>query len=214
MRDYQVDGMYTEIAPDVYEIIVRSDADANWRVFLIDGESPTLVDAGFDDTVAAIGEAVTDLDITPERIVITHGDPDHVGGLTGLVERFSLTTWVPEGVSVDLPVSHRFSDGDSVGQFTGVHVPGHTAAHHALVDEDRGIAVLGDAVFGSDTRGLPPGYFVLPPAAYSADLSQADESLSRLLEYEFDIGLVYHGSSVTEAADERLAQFVNFAPKP
>lgn len=203
----------TEIAPNVYDITVKEAEDARWRVFCIDGETPTLVDAGFEDTVDTVAAALDSLGITPERIVITHGDPDHVGGLAGLVERFDLETWVPEGVDVDVDVDHRYADGDQLGAFTAVHVPGHTDAHHALVDEAAGIAVIGDALFGSDARGLPAGYFVLPTAYYSADVATADESLARLLDYEFDVGLVYHGSSVTEGAREKIAAFVDFAGK-
>ncbi|MGQ4556036.1 MBL fold metallo-hydrolase [Halobellus sp. GM3] len=203
----------TEIAPDVYDITVKEAADAEWRVFLFDGETPTLVDAGFEDTVGVVAETVAELGITPERVLVTHGDPDHVGGLAGLVDRFDLETWVPEGVDVDADVDHRFGDGDRVGPFTAVHVPGHAESHYALVDESTGIAVLGDAVFGADARGLPAGYFVLPTAHYSADLAAADDSLSRLLEYDFEVGLVYHGSSVTERASEKLAAFVDFEGK-
>jgi hydroxyacylglutathione hydrolase len=203
----------TEVAPDVYDITVKTADDARWRVFLFDGETPTLVDAGFTDTVDVVAAAVERLGITPERIVVTHGDPDHVGGLAGLADRFDLETWVPEGVDVEVAVDHRFGDGDAVGPFTAVHVPGHTAAHHALVDEAAGVAVIGDALFGSDARGLPAGYFVLPTAHYSADLATADDSLARLLEYEFEVGLVYHGSSVTEGASEKIEAFVEFAGK-
>ncbi|RLM53760.1 MBL fold metallo-hydrolase [Halobellus sp. Atlit-31R] len=203
----------TEIVPDVYDITVKFADDAPWRVFLFDGETPTLVDAGFADTVDVVAAAVEELGIAPERVVVTHGDPDHVGGLAGLVERFGLETWVPDGVDVDVAVDHRFGDGDGVGPFTAVSVAGHAPGHHALVDESRGIAVLGDAVFGSDARGLPAGYFVLPTAHYSADLATADAELSNLLAYDFDVGLVYHGSSVTAGASEKLAAFVDFAGK-
>jgi glyoxylase-like metal-dependent hydrolase (beta-lactamase superfamily II) len=206
--------MATEVAPDVYDLTVRDAPDSRWRLFVFDGEVPTLVDAGFEDTVDTVAADLDELGITPERIVITHGDPDHVGGLAGLVERYDLETWVPEGVEVDVRVDHRFGDGDRVGPFTAVATPGHAAGHHSLVDEDRGIAVMGDAVFGSDARGLPAGYFVLPTAFYSADLATADESLERLLEYEFDVGLLFHGSNVLSDAREKLAAFVDFAGKP
>jgi glyoxylase-like metal-dependent hydrolase (beta-lactamase superfamily II) len=207
------DQTIVEIAPDVYDITVKESPDARWRVFLFDGETPTLVDAGFEDTVDAVAAAADDLGVTPERIIVTHGDPDHIGGLAGLVDRFDLEIWVPEGVEVDVDVDHRFGDGDRVGPFTAVHVPGHTDAHHALVDEANGIAVIGDALFGSDARGLPAGHFVLPTAHYSADLATADESLDRLLAFDFDVGLVYHGSSVIENASEKIAAFVEFAGK-
>ena len=43
---------------------------------------------------------------------------------------------------------------------------------------------MGDAASGADQRGLPAGYFHLPPAVYSQDLNQAEENLARLLDYE------------------------------
>lgn len=208
-----IDTDVTEIAPDVYDITVKTLGDARYRVFLFDGETPTLVDAGFPDTVDAVAAAADRLGITPERIVVTHGDPDHVGGLAGLVERFDLETWVPEGVDVEVPVDHRFGDGDAVGPFTAVHVPGHTDAHHVLIDEAAGVAVIGDALFGADARGLPAGHFVLPTAHYSADLAAADDSLSRLLGNDFEVGLVYHGSSVIEGASGKIEAFVEFVGK-
>jgi glyoxylase-like metal-dependent hydrolase (beta-lactamase superfamily II) len=207
--------MPTEIGPDVYELPVRETDEATYRVYLFDGETPTLVDAGFEDTVDAIATQLDELGVTPERLVITHGDPDHVGGLAGLVDRYDLEVWAPEGCPIDDgPVDRRHADGDRVGPFTAVHTPGHTDSHHSLVDTDRGVAVLGDALFGSDARGLPAGYFVLPTAFFSADLAAADESLARLLAFEFDVGLVFHGSNVTSGASEKLAAFVDFAGKP
>lgn len=68
-----------------------------------------------------------------------------------------------------------------------------TLHHYTFVHEDRDIAVLGDAVFGSDLRGLPAGHFILPPGIYSEDLNQADEALETLLSFEFEIALLYPG---------------------
>jgi hypothetical protein len=73
--------------------------------------------------------------------------------------------------------------------------------------------VLGDALSGADQRGLPAGYFHLPPAVYSKDLNLAEESLERLLEYDFEVGLVYHGSSVTEDARAKVGRYVEFPGK-
>jgi glyoxylase-like metal-dependent hydrolase (beta-lactamase superfamily II) len=89
-------------------------------------------------------------------------------------------------------------------------VPGHTEHNHALIDEDAGVAITGDTVFGADHRGLPTGYFHHPPAVYSEAPGAAEENLARLLDYEFDVALVSHGSSVTQNAREKLDQYVNF----
>lgn len=208
--------MIDELISDVYDLTVTEVNGGRYRVFLFDGESPTLVDAGFEDTTDVVGDRLDELGVDPERLVVTHGDVDHVGGLAGLADRYDLETWVPQQTELDgtYTPDHRYGDGDEVGRFTAVHTPGHTEDHHVLVDEASSVAVLGDAVFGADARGLPVGYFVLPTGFFSDDLSAADESLDRLPEYEFEAGLVYHGSSVTSGASQKLADFVNFAGKP
>lgn len=208
--------MVTERCDGVYDITCREDGGKRIRVFLFDGEPPTLVDAGFADTAHRIFEAAEDLGVNPERLLITHGDGDHVGGFDALVDHYGLETWVPEqtNLSAEHAADHRYGDGDRIGPFTAVHVPGHEPDNHVLIDETAGIAVMGDALSGADQRGLPAGYFHLPPACYSQDLNQAEESLERLLDYEFEVGLVFHGSSVLEDASEKLVRYVTFPGKP
>lgn len=212
--------MIEEIITDVYDLTIAEPNDGRYRVFLFDGETPTLVDAGLPDTTDVVVDRLGELGIEPERLIVTHGDPDHAGGLPGLVDQYDLETWVPEGMKpgdsrADESVpDNRYGDGDTIGRFTAVHTPGHVPEHHALIDEDNGVAVLGDAVFGADARGLPEGYFVLPTGYYSENLNRADESLGELLEYDFDVGLVYHGESVTSDAHKKLERFVNFKGKP
>ena len=73
--------------------------------------------------------------------------------------------------------------------------------------------MLGDALSGADQRGFPRGGFHLPPGVYSENLNQAEESFDRLLEFEFEIGLVYHGSSFIGNARDALDQYVKFQGK-
>ena len=208
--------MPTELVDGVYDITCREDDGKRYRVFLFAGETPTLLDTGFADTAETVFEAIADIGVEPERLIVTHGDGDHVDGLDALVERYGLETWVPEqtDLEADHAPDHRYGDGDRIGRFTAVHVPGHEPDNHALIDEAAGIAVMGDAVSGADQRGLPAGYFHLPPAVYSQNLNEAEENLERLLDYEFDVGLVYHGSSVLEDASAKLDRYVNFPGKP
>ncbi len=168
--------MIEEIITDVYDPTIAQPNDGRYRVFLFDGETPTLVDAGLPDTTDVIVDRLDELGIEPERLIVTHGDPDHAGGLPGLADRYDLETWVPEGMGPgdESVPDNRYGDRDVIGRFTAVHTPGHVPEHHALIDEDAGVAVLGDAVFGADARGLPEGHFVLPTGYYSENALVAE----------------------------------------
>lgn len=209
--------MATEIQPDVYDITTRLDDNGRrYRVYLFDDEVPTLVDTGHDETTDTLLSELGAIGVDPERLLITHGDGDHVGGIEAVLNSYDLELVAPEGVDLgeNVTADVRLADGESIGPFIAIHVPGHTPDHFTYVHEDRGIAVLGDAAFGSDLRGLPAGYLILPPGVYSADLNQADAALEKLLDYDFDVALVSHGSSVLEDAGEKLDRFVNFPGKP
>jgi glyoxylase-like metal-dependent hydrolase (beta-lactamase superfamily II) len=212
--------MPTEILPDVYDITVR-EADhpggtRRYRAFLADGETPTLFDAGFADTTDALFAGVDAAGVEPERVVLTHADPDHVGGLDAVRDRYDVTAYAP--AESDLgdarEPDRRYADGDAIGRFEAIHVPGHSPDMHALVDEDAGVLIAGDAVSGADLRGLPAGHLLPHAAVYAVDSTRAELSLDRLLEYEFDAALVFHGSSVTEGARDALDRYVNFPGRP
>jgi glyoxylase-like metal-dependent hydrolase (beta-lactamase superfamily II) len=209
--------MPTEIVAGVYDITCRlEDSGKRYRVFLFTDRTPTLVDTGLQGTTDAVIERIAEIGIEPERLIVTHGDADHIGGFDALVNEYGLETWVPEqtNVTTESVPDHRYTDGDEIGGFSAVHIPGHRQDNHVLIDETAGIAVMGDAVSGADQRGLPVGYFHLPPAVYSEDLNEAERNLEDLLDYEFEVGLVYHGSSVTDAASEKLHRYVEFPGKP
>lgn len=208
--------MATEVVDGVFDITSKlEESGKRYRVFLFTEGTPTLIDAGLEESVDNVIDEIDEIGVTPERLVITHGDGDHVGGFDALVEEYDPETWMPELTTADVETEpdHRYEDGDTVDRFTAVHAPGHEPDNHALVDEDTGIAVMGDALSGADQRGLEEGRFHIPPAYYSKDLNQAEESLERLLEFEFDVGLVFHGSSVTEDAVDKIDRYVNFPGK-
>ena len=207
--------MVDELLPDVFDITVRQ-TDRRIRAYLVLAEVPLLIDAGFEDSVDALFAGIDEVGTEPERLVITHGDPDHVDGYDAVVDRYDLETWVPQETDLDAEAEpdHRYGDGEVIGPFQAVYTPGHEPDHHSLIDEEAGVLVAGDALFGADFRGFPGGYLIPPPALYSENLNRAEESLERLLEFDFDAALVFHGSSVLEGAHDRLDAFVNFPEKP
>lgn len=208
--------MPREIVPDVYDLTCLDEQDGKrYRAFLFTDGTPTLFDTGLERTTDVLLDEIDDVGVVPERLVITHDDGDHVGGFDTVVDQYDVETLVPAGLHLDADhdPDSEYSHGDHIGRFTAVHTPGHTAEHHSLIDEERGIAVLGDALSGADQRGFPRGGFHLPPAVYSENLNQAEESLNGLLKFEFEIGLVFHGSSVTSNAHDALDRYVNFPGK-
>lgn len=200
--------MPTELRPGVYDVTCAETDAGRIRAFLFD--DGTLVDCGLAHTADALLEGIAETGVDVERLVVTHADRDHVGGFEAVVRELWVDTYVPEGADLDVEYTpdHRYGDGDHVGPFEAVHVPGHRDHQHALVHRERPVAVLADALSGADQRGLPAGQFHLPPGVYTDDLNEAEASLERLLEYEFDAGLVFHGSSVLEDAHATLERYV------
>lgn len=203
------DGV-TDLADGVYDVTCADTQYGRIRAYVVDGDEPILFDCGVPDGVDALLAGIDETGVTPEHLVVTHADFDHAGGFDAVVDAYDLTTHVPEGADLDAGAAADvvYNEGHEVGSFVAVHTPGHRAHQHSWVSEDRGVAVMGDAASGSDQRGLPAGWFHLPPGWFSEDLVLAEESLATLLDYEFDVGLVYHGSSVTEAAGEKLEAYV------
>lgn len=155
---------------------------------------------------------------TGQRVAPTAGSsptatPTTSGGST---QRSTATAWSPTSpgrrTGPRHGPDHRFGDGDRIGPFEAVDLPGHEPDNHALVDEAAGLAILGEALSGADQRGLPPGSFYLPPAVYSDDLDQAEAGLERRQDDAFDVGLVYHGSSVLENARGVIDEYVSRIP--
>ena len=137
--------------------------DARVRQFLVLGEERALLfDTGFGDTeVLAAARTLTDL---PIDLVLTHGDPDHVGGLGDFTScRLHPGDWH----KITAPVSLTpLAEGDVLrcGRFAFevIAIPGHTPGSVAFYDRVQKILLPGDSVqqggpiymFGPD-RDLP-----------------------------------------------------------
>ena len=130
--------------------------------------SAAIVDPGGD--VEAILEAVRDQGVVPEKILLTHGHIDHVGGVAELVDRLGLPVEGPhredaflidglaqQATMFGLGAVRSFTpdrwlvEGDrvTVGElgFDVLHCPGHTPGHVVFVQPERRIALVGDVLF-------------------------------------------------------------------
>lgn len=198
------------------------------NAYLVDDDGAlTLIDAGtpFDASrirrgIVEAGHAVSAVD----RVLITHYDLDHVGGLgrlgldadlyagaadAALLRGDESPSWLSrKGVIQRLmgpfvrnqPHAQVVEDGDRVGSFTAFHTPGHTAGHTVYVSDALSTAFLGDLVRESD------GELVASTRFISADTTAVRKSIDRLAMAapEFAVAAMGHGTPLTERGSERL----------
>jgi len=215
-------------------------AERVWRLdlgsvnaYLVDDQGDlTLVDAGtpFDagDVIEGVSDAGFDV-VDVDRVLVTHYDLDHVGGLAKLTPDLEATVYAGDpdaswltgeaskpwlnlkgfvqqflGLlisSPDLQVE-RVSGGEQVGSFTAYETPGHTPGHVAFVSKRHSTALLGDAVREKDGRlGLLPGVL-------HYDTGQARRSVEDLAARtpDFEAACVGHGDPLTGGGSDELVR--------
>ena len=208
-----------------------------WRIdlggvnaYLADDEGAlTLVDAGLPNDAFEIASAIEELGYTVadvDRVLVTHYDLDHVGGLSdlgvdapvyigagdarilageakpplrthkGLIQRIAGLFTVPPPVTIR-PVR----DGDEVGSFTVYETPGHGPHHVAYVSERLSVAFLGDLVAESNGRLVPSDWKV------SYDTDEVGEGIRSLAGRapDFEVAAVGHGTPFGGGGSGRLA---------
>ena len=133
-----------------------------------------------------------------DRVLVTHGHPDHAGGAAPLAVAYPETTFAKQpwpDEDADYPVAWRtLSDGDAVtaGDETLIvlHTPGHSPDHLAFWHEASRTIFTGDlVVLGSS---------VMIHWSRGGDLGQYMASLERLLALEPAQLLPAHGAVVAD----------------
>jgi glyoxylase-like metal-dependent hydrolase (beta-lactamase superfamily II) len=179
----------------------------------------TLVDTAFRENGDELVRILEDEYGTVDRVIITHGDHGHHGGLKHVMDAFSPELLMPadetklythlEEEGYDIEPDVAYEDGDLLeGDIRVIQVPGHTEATSALLLEDRGILISGDTLDGSDRGGLPAGYLLPPPALFNDDHRAAELNLYNLLKHDFQTLLVFHGSHVFDDPKGKLDDFL------
>lgn len=198
----------------------------NVRVYVLEdvpNGKTTLIDTAFEEDGKELVETLQSEFGTIDRVILTHGDHGHHGGLDAVMEAFSPELVAPDNeTKLYEAIAHkpdiRFEDGDVLeGNIHVVQVPGHTKGTSALLLEDRDILISGDALDGADRAGFPEGYLLPPPALFNENHEAAELNLYNLLQYDFDIVLVFHGSNVFENPKQKLDDFLverEWDPRP
>ncbi|GKZ15917.1 MBL fold metallo-hydrolase [Haladaptatus sp. T7] len=178
--------MARQLAPGVWMLELAVPV-VGANAFLVDDGEVTLVDAGLPRfglrrELREAGYDAADID----RVLLTHYDIDHVGGLRDL-PALDAPVFVGERDAdllagrYDPPLFHhkgafhRFArrlvsipsrfdvrpvgHGARIGEFTAYHTPGHNPGHTAYVHDGLGVGFLGDLVWERDGTLTPPEWW-------------------------------------------------------
>lgn len=121
--------------------------DGRVRQFLIVGEDEALlIDTGFEDS--CVYEAVRKITNLPVRVLLTHGDIDHAGGLKNFGKCYlHKADWHLVKGDIEL---EPLSEGDvfSCGGycFETIEIPGHTYGSVAFIEREKRLLLPGDSV--------------------------------------------------------------------
>jgi len=195
------------------------------NAYLLDDGEVTLVDAGLPvprrslaGEIRAAGYTLDGID----RVLLTHYDIDHVGGLArvdldvsvhlgALDYRLVRRSWSPpwrhhKGLFHRL-VRRRYTlsgvdlrpvdDGDRIGGFVAFHTPGHNPGHTVYLHPESGTAMLGDLVWNTSSG------FVVPPWIDSYDTDRIAGSVARIADERFETACMGHGPPLRAGAGGR-----------
>jgi glyoxylase-like metal-dependent hydrolase (beta-lactamase superfamily II) len=181
-------------------------AGSTSHVYLVEAEERVLVDAGVKRRAARIATELRAAGAVPRLLLVTHGDPDHVGSCDYLRRELGLAVCAPEAdrATIDWALPDRglaprlfraltgprrpvrvdrwLAGGETVAGLQAVPTPGHTPGHTTF--RLATTLVAGDAfVTGERFRESP----------MSRDREEARRSIERLAELDLDLAVSGHG---------------------
>jgi glyoxylase-like metal-dependent hydrolase (beta-lactamase superfamily II) len=137
-----------------------------------------------------------------QRILITHGHPDHIGGATSLRAQLDIPilAFSKQGVPFadeEIVDGTTFPVGDD--SLRAIYTPGHRFDHLCFLLEKQRLLFAGDLLSSSSTVVIPP-----PP---EGDLLNYIHSLQRLQSLDIAEIVPAHGQIITNP-QEKLTEYI------
>jgi len=166
------------------------------------GKRPLLLDTGhgIPEYVPLLERALTDRLHRDgiQEIVLSHGHPDHVGGVSGIRERFgplraSKMRWPERDGDLDFDAVEEGVVFETDGAtLRSAWTPGHARDHLCFFFEEERALFTGDMVLGAGTTVIP----------LDGDLGDYLTSLRRLLTFDAEIIYPAHGPRITRPREK------------
>lgn len=149
------------------------------------GSRRILIDTGDGrpEYLPILDQALEKANCSIQEIVLTHGHPDHIGGVRSIHERYGLCAvskmpWPDVDGRYDfemIPLQDACVIETEGATLHGIHAPGHAPDHLCFLLEQEQTLFTGDNVLGVGTTIIPTD---------TGDLAQYMTSLDRLLKRE------------------------------
>lgn len=158
---------------------------------------PAVNDAAYLDAIVRAGAERGGI----QRILITHGHPDHIGGAVALRDRLGVHIYAfsRQGVPV---ADEEISDGTTFpaedDTLQALYTPGHRFDHLSFLLEKQRTLFAGDLISGITTN------VIAPP---EGDMLDYIDSLKRLQEIEISEIVPAHGPAISDA-QAKIAEYI------
>ena len=174
---------------------------------LVRGKEAAVVDTGTPNNASKIADVVRTAGLSWDavhHVLLTHYHPDHIGSIGEVLTAATNATAYAGAADIPQIQSPRplksVGDNDEVFGLRVIATPGHTPGHVCVFDPGGSLLILGDAMnnVGNKLGG--------PNPQYTADMTQAHQSVKKLAKLTFQRAVFGHGEPIDKGASQAIAK--------